>query len=356
MTVRVDWPAQRLIVGEVEPAPLPATQEPVLPAASAPAPAPPPPAGDLFVAADVEGATVLLDGEESGRTPLLLKAVPEGDHRLDLRTPCARSHQDVQVVRDVVTRAELVLERGKGAMNVTSLPSRASVWLDGVEVGFSPLQLEVECGSHAVEVRSVGFLPEARTLDVPAFETVPVAVELDAERFGRLSVLPTPVEATVTLDGVVLGTGPRTVDPVSAGPHDLTVSAAGYQADGRAVDVAPDTVTRVEVTLPPVAPPNRVPWGRIVLDSAPAAGGIALGVLALGAHREARDAYDRFLAVDSDQEAARIWDEEVAPARDRSVVEGIAAGVLLLGSGVLWWTTDFTLVIGPGAARLEASW
>lgn len=56
----------------------------------------------------------------------------------------------------------------------------------------------------------------------------------------------------------------------------------------------------------------------------------------------AREKYAEFLTEANDDEADRLYDEEVQPRQDIALGLAIGAGVSLVGAGVLWVTTDFS--------------
>ncbi|MFH1464314.1 MAG: PEGA domain-containing protein [Pseudomonadota bacterium] len=169
---------------------------------------------------------------------------------------------------------------------------------------------------------------------------------------------PTPLEATVSLDGAVVGPGPRTIEPVGAGEHTIEVSLDGYATDRRTVTVEPDEVLRVDVALAPVqaAPSRRLPWGRLVLDVTTTGAGGVLAGHALYVYGQARLAYADFLSVEDNTEAEAIYQDEVAPRRRQAIAEGASAALALAGSALLWAKTDFRVQPTPTGFAVVGRW
>lgn len=324
----------------------------------APAPLPAPmaaPTGDLYVATDIPGARIFVDGADSGSvTPGLLQGIPAGPHLVEARTDCARANTRSEVAADVITRATLTLQSGAGAVSISATPPDSRVFLDGDELGVAPVEVQaVTCGEHTLEVRAVGHVQATRTLRVPAFETTTVDVALAIEAYGTLSIVPSPIEAAVAVDGVPVGVGPMSLSMVGAGTHSVVVTHDGYADETRQVDVAADAIARLEVTLAPEAVARRLPAARVLLNGVTTAGGLALGTAAVLTYVEAKRAYDDFLAAPTDGVAEHIFERQVAPRRTAYIAEGIGALVLLGASGALWATTDLSFTPTPGGLIVQ---
>lgn len=313
--------------------------------------------GGLYVATERPGATVLLDGLETGQvTPVLLENIDAGTHVLQVVAGCQGTVGPVVVEPDRITRADLRLQpaTGKLVVSVETVPARVTV--DGVVVGEGS-SVEVDglvCGEHALRVEATGHHPVERRVEVGAFREVLESVVLEERLVGTLVVAPTPLEATVLLDGAPVAKGPVTIEDLDVGSHALKVSLDGYVPATSTVDLLPDEIKRLDVSLVPVgagtalvgSPPppawKRNSPGRIVTNTVVTAGGLALGGLAVHFGLESDEAYQRYLTVAGHRTAEAIYEDEVAPARTRSIALGVSGGVLLLGGGALWVTTDFT--------------
>lgn len=310
--------------------------------------------GDIYVSADEPSAAIFLDGNDTGKqAPALLSAVPAGPHTVGVRTQCARAEAQATAATNEVARVELKLVPGGGSVTVTSQPAGAHVFIDGVQRGDTPFVSDVTCGAHGLDLRADGYLPSKRSVQAPAYEVTTVAVVMERAQFGKLTVVPNPIDAAVEVDGVALGTGPRTLDAVSVGSHTIVVRGQGYPAVSRTVDVAAEQVAKVDVTLLPAASapkdahtPSHA--ARYALNAGVGVGGVALASVSVANYLQAADAYHRFLTTPSDADATTIMADEVNPAKNRFIGTAIGAGVALAGSGALWITMDFGK---PGSHR-----
>jgi len=94
-------------------------------------------------------ATVRIDGERRGETPLALSLSP-GPHQIELeRSRWAPLRRTI----DAPAQVALELERPRGKLQITSTPSAARVRIDDQDVGITPVELEPTAfEQHVVQV------------------------------------------------------------------------------------------------------------------------------------------------------------------------------------------------------------
>ncbi len=147
--------------------------------------------------------------------------------------------------------APAAADRGRAAIFISSLPSSADVWLDGVFVGESPILVSaVAPGHHVISVSKAGFTVQDVGVDVgsssePLMESVRLAAMTSALRqTGSLAIRSDIAGGTVFLDGSSIGRLPIATRRLAAGSHHVEVRAKGDSV-ARDVDVYPDTETVV---------------------------------------------------------------------------------------------------------------
>jgi TonB family protein len=131
---------------------------------AAPTLAPPPPVlGAVHIESQPPGATVTVDNQPRGVTPLDVADLALGHHdvKVELRGYTAAT-QAVELVTDT-PRAELKLTLARaaptiGVADILSTPLGATVKVDGAVVGHTPLvDLKLKPGPHQVEVSKDGY-------------------------------------------------------------------------------------------------------------------------------------------------------------------------------------------------------
>ena len=120
--------------------------------------------GRLEVASNPSEATVSVDGEFRGRTPLSIRLSPGRTHRLALSKPgYETATRELSVAADSGRRLQIDLTAQYGEIEVASTPP-AEVWVDGQRRGSTPLTLALTAVSHVIEVRQAGFATQREEL------------------------------------------------------------------------------------------------------------------------------------------------------------------------------------------------
>ena len=181
--------------------PVPPAKPPVAPDAAATA------NGRLLVRSSPAGARVFVDGHEYGKTPLAVRDLGRGAHRVrvvregygteerrivltatrpaqSMTVPLERDRAQIAQSRkatsDSRTETPGTAGRFAGPLTIDSRPTGANVFLDGKLVGTTPLQLpEVSAGEHAVRLEHDGFRLWSSSVRVIATERNRVTASLE---------------------------------------------------------------------------------------------------------------------------------------------------------------------------------
>jgi hypothetical protein len=123
--------------------------------------------------------------------------------------------------------------------SVDSTPPGATVFLDDVEVGKTPLKTRFHAGRPSeLRLELDGYFPVRRRIEVNANQHVDVRVVL--ERGAHVEVATDPPGAQVRFDGgVVLAATPGATALLPVGPTELVVLLPGYVAERRVIDLEP---------------------------------------------------------------------------------------------------------------------
>jgi serine/threonine-protein kinase len=202
-------------------------------------PTPPPAAtvvkGSLHVESDPAGATVTLNGEAKGVTPLDVGGLFLGnqDVKIELKGYAAVA-QTVVLSEDAPTsELKITLERAAPAMStaeIVSTPAGALVKVDGAGAGQTPLDgLSLKVGKHEVEIVKDGFEPWTGTLVVGRRKA---RIEAHLRSLARSTPTPEPqpeaVDPNRTYDQADVDTPPRQTSGTSASyPKDAPKLKSG---------------------------------------------------------------------------------------------------------------------------------
>ncbi len=192
--------------------------------------------GTLEIMTTPAGASVFVDGEAYGVTPMRLRGVVEvGRHQLRLDHPSFETVNETFVaVPGKTAKVEKTLVPALAKMSLTSEPSNANVVINGQQMGTTPLPvLEVpvnkplkielthaEASSFATEIEVAKDEFNAKHFDLPL-------------KNASLIVRTTPPGAEVWIDGERAGHSPAGPKTLSAGKHEVRVRKAGFHWDKR---------------------------------------------------------------------------------------------------------------------------
>jgi CRISPR/Cas system-associated exonuclease Cas4 (RecB family) len=112
-----------------------------------------------------------------------------------------------------------------GALTVATNPSGISVILDGKPSGVTPLSVDVPAGDHVIELVA-GSERRRIPLNIAAGSRVSQFLEFPraAPALGELQIRTDPAQASVTVDGRLVGRSPVSVADLTPGTHTVVLT------------------------------------------------------------------------------------------------------------------------------------
>lgn len=206
--------------------------------------------GSIRVTSVPSGADVFLDGKSAGITPLIIKDISVGEHRVELKkSGFIDSTSRVLVEKDRVNDVNVVLSRTTGSFNIVSIPSGALILVDGVQKGLTPFKIDnIPAGDHQVKLTKDGYQDLETTITVIEKKVGELRVEM--KRYtGSFEVKSIPAGAQVFIDGDLKGITPLVIDDISVGQHLLRLIKEGYIEATKTVTVAKEVKDTHEIEL-----------------------------------------------------------------------------------------------------------
>lgn len=175
-----------------------------------------------------EGGTVLLDGRQVGTTPLILSRITAGTHNVQVSLAGWQTWNNTAVAtRGNTTQIIANLVHAAYALSITSTPSGATVLLDGVNRGLTPLTVaSLKPRSYTLTVSLKGYASITRTVDLSDSSQSSQDFTLN-QAFGKLDISSTPAGAQVTIDNKAYGTTPLKLDSFPVGDYTITLHLDG---------------------------------------------------------------------------------------------------------------------------------
>ncbi|MCP4395977.1 MAG: PEGA domain-containing protein [bacterium] len=113
--------------------------------------------GALKVTTNPPGAEVHVNDAYQGETPIRIEKKP-GEYRLVLRKKKFRDLSEELVIEDNITKnIHRDLDPVIVEIRIESEPSHARIWLNGEDMGYTPVKLNKEPGSYAIRLTKPGF-------------------------------------------------------------------------------------------------------------------------------------------------------------------------------------------------------
>jgi len=229
----------------------------------------------LLAVATLDGAEISIDGKPAGTAPRPPLELVEGSHVVTITAPRHKTFTETVEIEGEGYRQSLVapLEPLWSAVRITTEPSGTAVSVGGTELGRTPLEVDLDAGTHTLTYRRSGFQTVRARLRVPANQPLILPTVFLAPSDGNLVLESEPSGALVTVDGTFRGTTPLDLELPPGAPHEVTFSKAGYTPWGETVTLQPGNRTELSPTLSPVTgtltlaifPPDAL----VLLDGAP---------------------------------------------------------------------------------------
>jgi formylglycine-generating enzyme required for sulfatase activity len=208
---------------------------------------------DVHIDSAPRGATLLVDGETIGQTPLQIEIL-QGVRELVLRL---EQHKEISLRQQVQAGTELQLgpfelQTLDGRLSVSSVPEAASLSVDGVFHGTTPLTLPLTSGvEHELRLSKPGFERFEQKVNLGPDQEQSIEARLQPQ-YGIVFVTAQPADASLRVDGRDVGKATQRLQ-LTTRSHKLEFSKSGYVS--KTVNVTPraGSSKNVDVTLASVA-------------------------------------------------------------------------------------------------------
>jgi formylglycine-generating enzyme required for sulfatase activity len=201
----------------------------------------------------LNGAQVIIDGQQVGITPLSNLEVKAGLRALEIR---AENYQDIKTELQITGCSEeqsvnFALIPGWSDVFISSIPQGAAVSIDGKTAGHTPLKIKLPQGNYLLAIKAEGFKSWTTPLTVGLNQPLSIKDIRLQPADGILALKTQPPGANVTIDQKFVGETPLKVQLSAGIEHEIRISKAGYENVSRSVQVATDKLKTLAVKLNP---------------------------------------------------------------------------------------------------------
>ncbi len=200
---------------------------------------------------DPAGATVRVGQKSYGPTPVTM-ALREGEHGYEALLPARKPQRGrIRVVGGEPLTVKIgALSPADGLLRLSSRPDAASVTLDGVYRGLTPLEIPLTPGGpHTLSLSLPGYETQSREVQVAAGGHDDLRFEL-RPRLGEIEIVPSPADAILFVNGENKGAA-RQVLRLPAVAHRIEIRKEGFEPYSVEILPRPDFPQTIEATLTP---------------------------------------------------------------------------------------------------------
>ena len=208
------------------------------------------PAGEcsIYIDSNPAGAEVFLDSVQLGvQTPVRLDRLSAGYHLIRLEKEDLEGQKEITLQPNVIPRININLTTRLAVLVVTSEPAGAEVLIDEVPRGRTPFRYQAPgLRTYKISIRSIGYLPEYRDVELKELGTTEVHVLL--QRYGEITIESKPSEAEIYIDEVFRGRTPQDFQLLE-GKHAITLRRAGSYPFTQDVEIIADKPIQMKAEL-----------------------------------------------------------------------------------------------------------
>ena len=217
---------------------------------------------------DPEGATVAVDGNEKGVTPLELELIA-GRRQLVFN----RSEYTPLTVELVVEAGQdqkppaYRMELAPAILKIRSEPAGATVTTGGVYQGRTPVEISLPAKTlHEIRFSAAGYMGASRKLTLAPEEEHELDITLEPE-YGTIFIMATPADATLKIDGKAQDKANGRFR-LTTRAHTIALQAEGYQTKSKTITPQAAYSQRVELVLARKGAPAKATKAAATADTA----------------------------------------------------------------------------------------
>jgi eukaryotic-like serine/threonine-protein kinase len=186
------------------------------------------PSGNITIKSDPTGAQVSIDGKSAGKTPYSSDQITLGEHLITISKPGYKLHSEkVNLTNDALTiTGKLVQLTGKIEILVRPL---GSIYIDDqlkVKDSSSPFSSDIPGGKHKIKVVHATLGSYEKEINI--IDDKPININVDLSRVLKLTVVSTPMNCEVILNGKPSSLYTPTQLKLAPGNYRIQLKRDGY--------------------------------------------------------------------------------------------------------------------------------
>lgn len=205
--------------------------------------------GSISIKSDVSDITIYLDGQQISQTSsCVLENIASGNHSLSIQKDKYAPFKQTIVVKDgeeTLVNANMLARFSN--ITIKSLAG-AQIYINGTLKGSSSYNEDLMEGFYDVEVKKEHHVTATKQIEVKAGVNQVVNIE-PTPILCTLDVVSTPINASVFIDGNIVGETPCTIEGILEGEHQVKLALKGYQTSRQLIDLKSGENNSLSVNL-----------------------------------------------------------------------------------------------------------
>ncbi|MBE6234084.1 MAG: PEGA domain-containing protein [Bacteroidales bacterium] len=219
-----------------------------------------------------EDATVYIDNKLVGKAPLRREKLSSGTHKVSIVKPMYKSYEaSVEITDADMTELRPILTADFASISLKA-EDGVEIWVNEQKKGVGVWTGDLASGAYIVECRKENHRKVSQTITVtPDMEVTEFILKSPEPICGGLSIVSSPGEADIYLDGAKVGSSPLYLPKTIIGNHILKISKSGCVDWTGKVTISEGQVAEVNATLQSGAPvtfTSNAPDAQLYVDGA----------------------------------------------------------------------------------------
>jgi hypothetical protein len=215
----------------------------------------------LSVSSFPQGATILIDGNYMGITPLAMINISDGIHQIETDLKGYETQSKTVRLPNISTiHFDLnTIQTSNNTITITTNPSNAEIYIDGYYKGRTPLSIpNVSQGTHVMTCLLQDYEDLSRNISVT--NDLNLNLNLTPNKkpqptHAPISITSYPQGAAVHIDGNYMGVTPLAMTYISDGTHQIEINLKGYETQSKTVRIP--FISTVHFDLNKIARPSK---------------------------------------------------------------------------------------------------
>ena len=172
-------------------------------------------------------ATVKIDGNVIGKTPLADYEIEKGEYTISITKEGYKKYEKIIDLNNATKNIGVNLEKLTSKLTIKTNPADAIVKIDGKVIGKTPLvDCEIEKGEYTINITKEGYKKYEKTIDLNN-ATKNIGVNLE-KLTTKLTIKANPADAIVKIDSKVIDKTLLSGYEIEQGKHTINIIKVGY--------------------------------------------------------------------------------------------------------------------------------